>query len=103
VKLNFVKKKKLLFLADLDNNLLALTVNTIMNLILSVKNDWNGQEWMVYRIYNQEVKQKELAEKLGIIQQYVSKIIRQARLRLIGESEENLKSIINGIAGHFHS
>jgi len=92
-----------LFLADLDNNLLALTVNTIMNLILSVKNDWNGQEWMVYRIYNQEVKQKELAEKLGIIQQYVSKIIRQARLRLIGESEENLKSIINGIAGHFHS
>jgi len=74
-----------------------------MNLILSVKNDWNGQEWMVYRIYNQEVKQKELAEKLGIIQQYVSKIIRQARLRLIGESEENLKSIINGIAGHFHS
>lgn len=92
-----------MFLADLDNNLLALTVNTIMNLILSVKNDWNGQEWMVYRIYNQEVKQKELAEKLGIIQQYVSKIIRQARLRLIGESEENLKSIINGIAGHFHS
>jgi DNA-directed RNA polymerase specialized sigma subunit len=96
-KLNVVKKRKMFFLADLDNNLLSLTVNTIMNLILSVKNDWSEQEWIVYRNYNEEVKQIELAEKLGITQQYVSKIIRQARLRLIKESEENLKLIINGI------
>jgi hypothetical protein len=96
-KLNFIKKRKMLFLADLDNNLLSLTVNTIMNLILLVKNDWNEQEWIVYRNYNEEVKQKDLAEKLGITQQYVSKIIKQTRLRLIKESEENLKHIINGI------
>lgn len=96
-KLNLIKKRKILFLADLDNNLLSLTINTIMNLILSVKNDWNEQEWIVYRNYNQEVKQKDLAEKLGITQQYVSKIIKQTRLRLIKESEENLKLIINGI------
>ena len=96
-KLNFIKKRKMLFLADLDNNFLSLTVNTIMNLILSVKNDWNEQEWIVYRSYNEEVKQKDLAGKLGITQQYVSKIIKQSRLRLIKESEENLTHIINGI------
>ena len=87
----------MLFIADLDNNFLSLTVNTIMNLILSVKNDWNEQEWIVYRSYNEEVKQKDLAGKLGITQQYVSKIIKQSRLRLIKESEENLTHIINGI------
>jgi hypothetical protein len=96
-KLNFIKKRKMLFIADLDNNFLSLTVNTIMNLILSVKNDWNEQEWIVYRSYNEEVKQKDLAGKLGITQQYVSKIIKQSRLRLIKESEENLTHIINGI------
>ncbi|WP_372950011.1 SatD family protein [Mariniphaga sp.] len=95
--LNNIKKSKMFFVSDLQNKLLTITVNTIMNLILSVKNDWNEQEWEVYRNYNEEVKQKELAEKLGITQQYVSKLIKQARLHLIKESEENLKIIINGI------
>lgn len=101
-KLNSIKKNKKLFIADLENELLSLTLNTILNLILSVRNDWNEQEWEVYRNYNQEVKQKELAKQLGITQQYVSKIIRQARMGLIKESEENLKKIINGIHSHVY-
>lgn len=96
-KLKSIKKNKMFFVAGLQNKLLTITINTIMNLILTVKNDWNEQEWEVYRNYNQGVKQKDLAEKLGISQQYVSKIIRQTRLRLVKESEENLKLIINGI------
>lgn len=100
--LNRIKKSKMFFIADLQNKLLTITVNTIMNLILSVKNGWNEQEWEIYRNYNQEVKQKELAEKLGITQQYVSKLIKQARLQLIRESEENLKIIIHGICQKLH-
>lgn len=101
-KLNFIKKNKKLFIADLENELLSLTLNTILNLILSVRNDWNEQEWVVYRNFNQEVKQKELAKQLGITQQYVSKIIRQTRMGLIKESEANLKIIINGIHSHVY-
>lgn len=101
-KLDSIKKSKMIFVADLQNKLLTITVNTIMNLILSVKNDWSEQEWEVYRNYNQEIKQKELAGKMGITQQYVSKIIKQARLHLIKESEENLKRIIDGIHGNVY-
>ena len=96
-KLSSIKKSKMFFVADLQNELMTITVNTIMNLILSVKSDWNEQEWEVYRNYNKEVKQKELARKMGITQQYVSKIIKQSRLHLIKESEENIKPIIDGI------
>lgn len=96
-KLNSLKKSKAIFVADLQNELLTTTVNTIMNLILSLKNDWNEQEWEVYRSYSHDIKQKDLAKKMGITQQYVSKIIKQTRLHLIKESEENLKRIIDGI------
>ncbi len=96
-QLSNLKKKKTLFATDLDNPLLSLTVNTIVNLILSVRNDWNEQEWIIYKNYHSDVKQKDLAGELGITQQYVSKIIRQSKLRLIKEAEENLKNIIDGI------
>ena len=101
-KLASIKKKKQLFLADLSNPLLTKTVHTIVNLILAVRSDWSEQAWTIYEKYTPEVKQQDLAEELGITQQYVSKIIRQSRLRLINEAEENLKSIIDGINSNIH-
>ena len=101
-KLTIIKKKKQLFLADLNNELLTKTVNTIVNFILAVRNDWNEQEWTIYKNYTPEVKQQDLAEDMGITQQYVSKIIGQSKLRLIREAEENLKSIIDGINSNIH-
>ncbi len=101
-KLTAIKKKKQLFLADLQNDLLTKTVNTIVNLILSLRNDWGEQEWIIYKNYNADIKQKDLAKELGITQQYVSKIIRQSRLRMIKDAEENLKNIIDGINSCIH-
>ncbi len=101
-QLTLLKKSKQFFATDLANPLLSLTVSTIVNLILSVRNDWNEQEWNIYRNYHSNVKQKDLADELGITQQYVSKIIRQSKLRLIKEAEENLKIIIDGIHTNIH-
>lgn len=101
-KLNILKKEKKLFLSEFDNELLSVTLNTIMNLILSVKADWNEQEWLIYRNFDQGLRQKDMAMQLGITQQYVSKIVRQARMSLIKESEKNLKYIVNEIHTQFH-
>lgn len=97
-----IKKRKLLFNSSLENDLLALSINTIMNLILTIKDDWNEQEWTVYRNYTAEARQQDIAQQMGISQQYVSKIIKQSNLWLVKDSEESLKQIIDGIYNCVH-
>ena len=81
---------------------MSVTINTIINLLLSIKSDWNKIEWEVYENYASEVSQLMLAKKMGITQQYVSKIVKQTNLYLVKETEENLKQIIHGINNYVH-
>lgn len=93
-----LKKKPSFFISDLQDGLKTKTINTILNLILAIRNDWNDLEWKVYRYNKLELKQIELADKLNVSQQYVSKIIRSSRMKLILESENSLKQILHGLS-----
>ncbi|WP_163384202.1 SatD family protein [Cyclobacterium jeungdonense] len=100
--LDNLKKSTSFFLADLQNDLKRITVNTILNLILSIRNDWSEIEWAVYRHEGLDIKQKDLAEKLGVSQQYISKISNKSKLRLVREAEKNLKQLLHGIDTTVH-
>lgn len=101
-QLKKLKSKPSLFLADLQNELKTVTVNTILNLILSIRDDWSEIEWGIYKNERLDIKQKELANKLGVTQQYISKIIKTSKLKLVKEAETNLTLIINGINNNIY-
>lgn len=101
--LDKLKKRQSFFLADLQNELETNTVNTILNLILSIRDDWSEIEWEIYRNEGLEIKQKVLAGKLGVTQQYISKITKKSKLKLIKEAEAKLELILNGINNHIHN
>jgi hypothetical protein len=88
-----LKKNSYTFLANLQDETKTATINTIINLILSIKNDWTDIEWKVYRLTQSIDTQKEIALKLNISPQYVSKIYN--KLRLIIEIEQNLSTIFD--------
>ncbi|WP_162417608.1 SatD family protein [Cyclobacterium roseum] len=100
--LDNLKKSTSFFLADLQNDLKTIAVNTILNLILSIRNDWSEIEWAVYRHLGLDIKQKDLAEKLGVSQQYVSKISNKSKLKLVREAEKNLIQLLHGIDTTVH-
>ncbi|WP_299363291.1 SatD family protein [Winogradskyella sp.] len=101
-QLKELKKKSSFFLADLKDELKTIAINTILNLILSIRDGWSKIEWEVYKNAGLEIKQKELALKLGVTQQYISKIIKTSKLKLVNEAETNLISILNGINNYIH-
>jgi hypothetical protein len=90
-----LKKGPLFFLAELKNEFETVTINTILNLILSIRNDWSEMEWEVYRHREMKLKQKDLADKLKVTQQYISKIKKSSKMQLIGLAELNLMNIVN--------
>jgi len=92
-----LKKGPSFFLAELQNEMKTITMNTILNLILSIRDEWSEIEWEVYKHENLEIKQKVLADKLGVTQQYISKITKTSKLKLVKEAETNLTLLLNGI------
>lgn len=100
--LNFLKKNKMLFESDLQNQLMAISINTLINMVLSFKMDWDKKIWTIYKKYKSGVRQKDIAKELKISQQYVSKVINKYHIKLIKSTEDNLKDIINGIGNCIH-
>lgn len=92
-----LRKTPSFFLADLQDKIKTAAVNTILNLVLAIRNDWNEIEWEVYKSIGRGIKQKELAVQLGVSQQYISKIMNRSKLKAVKQAEDNLELIINGI------
>jgi len=88
-----LKKSPYIFLANLQDKVNTANINTIINLVLSIRKDWTDIEWKVYRLTQSIDTQKEIALKLNISPQYVSKIYN--KLRLIIEVEQNLPTIFD--------
>lgn len=102
VLLDNLKNSRSFFLSDLQNELKSIAVNTILNLILSIRDDWSEIEWAVYRHQGLPITQKDLAEKLEVSQQYISKISNKSKIRLVREAENNLIQILHGIDTTVH-
>ncbi len=96
-KLQELKESGAYFLGDLQNPLISLSINALLNLILSIKNDWSNLEWDIYHQYPDHKNQQEIASQHGVSQQYISKLIRQSKFKLVKESEKNLILLLNGI------
>lgn len=98
-KLKQAKKNNVQFLADIDieDQLITKITNTIVNLILAIRVDWNDTEWAIYKKYNHTIKQTDIAKDLNISQQYVSKLIRKSHIKLIKSSEKKLQAIVGDI------
>lgn len=101
-QMDMLKKSKSFFLANLTNELKTLSVNTILNLILSIRNSWSEIEWEVYKRSGSDITQQEMADQLDVTQQYISKITRSSQLKLIKEAEKNLTLILDGIDHLIH-
>ena len=69
IELANLKKTYSFFSSHIKNNLQNRVINTIVSLILSIRDGWNDLEWEVYRNYRSEITQKELAQKTGVSQQ----------------------------------
>ena len=84
------------FRADIKDQYLSFSLNASLNLILAVKYDWDEIEWEIYRQYPEHKTQKEIARQKGVSQQYISKLIRQSKFKLVKQSEKNLILLSNG-------
>lgn len=94
-QLERVKRNDTFFLADLQNEKSTIKLNTIVNLLLIIKDDWNEIEWQLYQEYEHRLNQKELARKLNVSQQYISKIYKSSKVRFVKEAESNLNLMLN--------
>lgn len=92
-----LRKSKASFMAELQDELQTITLNTILNLILSIRADWNELEWEVYKSLGTLHTQGEIAVQLQVSQQYISKILTKSKLRLVQAAEHNLRKILHGI------
>lgn len=92
-----LKKNKSFFLADLKESLTTKVINTILNLIIAIRSNWNNTEWLVYKRSSQDVKQKDIATDLNISQQYVSKLMIHSNIKLVKSSEAELLAIVDNI------
>lgn len=91
-----LKKGSGLFMANLRDHKTTLLLNTILNLIFMIRDDWKNLDWEVYSFFRSNKSQKEIAQNLGYSQQYISKILRTAKMKQVWEAENNLKELING-------
>ncbi|WP_215223167.1 SatD family protein [Echinicola shivajiensis] len=101
-QIELLKKRTALFSADLKDHLMTATINTILNLILAIRDEWKAIEWEIYRHRETDLTQKDLAEKTGVSQQYISKLTKSSKLELVLEAEKNLNTILDGILHKQH-
>ena len=92
-----LKKSGNYIAVNLKNETLSLVISTILNFILTIKYNWSIKQKLIYQGFKKNKKQKDIAKQYKLSQQYISKIIKQSKFKLIIESEKNLNEILNGI------
>lgn len=92
-----LKKDKHLFTAQMDNEALMLSLNTMINLIFAIRQKWSPTTWATYQYYQQGNKQKAIAELVGVSQQYVSKSLNEQHIRLIIQSQHDMMALLQHI------
>lgn len=90
-----LKKSKTLFTAQMDNEALTLSLNTIVNLILAIRQKWSPTTWAIYQHYQQGETQKTIAESIGVSQQYISKSLNEQHIRLIIRCQRDMMALCN--------
>ncbi len=95
--INQLKKDKTLFLANLGDKRTDLSLNSIVNLMMAIRKKWSATTWAIYQHYCQGNKQKTIAERVGVSQQYVSKALNDQNIRLISRTQRDTIALLEQI------
>ncbi|UJF23932.1 SatD family protein [Suttonella sp. R2A3] len=92
--INQLKKTGKHFSIHCTDEALGLAIEGMINLIFALRKDWSVQAWATNAYHLKGCKQKEIAEALGITQQYVSKLMIASNMRLIHTCQADLLRLI---------
>lgn len=93
--MNTLKKSKLMFDMSVDDELMDAAITGQINLILLLKRNWSQKQHQIVREYEKTRNQYDVAKKLGITQQAVSKALTRSMWKEIKSIEENLDHILH--------
>lgn len=95
-----LKMSKLMFDMSVEDEMLDIAITGQINLIFLLKKNWSATQHNIVREYEKIKKQSEVAEKLGITQQAVSKNLRQSMWKEIRTVEENINFLLQNYPQH---
>ena len=88
------RKSESLFVISVGFDEIDTLVSNIINLILAQKYNWYPHQAAVVREYRYLKNQKKVAEKLGLTQQAVSKVLKYLNWKEIAQVEQEIDSAL---------
>lgn len=101
--MNTLKKSKLLFEMSVSDKMIDTAIIGQINLILLTKKNWSLKQHQIVREYKSTHNQDDVAKKLGITQQAVSKTLNKVMWKEIFLIEEKLNYIIADYSQKLHT
>ena len=98
-----LKKSKLMFEMSVSDKIIDTAITGQINLILLTKKNWSLKQHQIVREYKSTNNQKDVAKKLGVTQQAVSKTLNKVMWKEIFLIEEKLNYIINDDSQKLHA
>lgn len=98
-----LKKSKLMFQMSVDDKIFDIAITGQINLILLTKKNWSLKQHQIVREYKKTNNQDDVARKLGITQQAVSKTLNNVMWKEIFLIEEKLNYIIDDYSQKLHA
>lgn len=94
-----LKKSKLMFDMCVGDKVIDACIVGQINLILLLKKNWSARQRDIVEKYKKAKNQYEVAQKLGITQQAVSKTLNRLMWKEINIIEKKLNTILSEYAG----
>jgi len=101
--MNTLKKSKLLFEMSVSDKMIDTAIIGQINLILFTKKNWSLKQHQIVREYKSTNNQDDVAKKLGITQQAVSKTLNKVMWKEIFQIEEKLNYITADYSQKLHT
>ncbi|MDO9517151.1 MAG: SatD family protein [Methanosarcinaceae archaeon] len=101
--LSTLKKSKLMFEMSISDKMIDTAITGQINLILLTKKNWSLKQHQIVREYKRTNNQDDVAKKLGITQQAVSKTLNKIMWKEIYLIEKKLNYIIDDYSQKLHA
>lgn len=101
--MNTLKKSKLMFEMCVGDNMIDAAIAGQINLILLTKKNWSLKQHQIVREYKSINNQDDVAIKLGITQQAVSKTLNKVMWKEMILIEKKLNYIIDNYSQNLHA
>lgn len=89
-----LKTSKLMFDMSVEDEMLDMAITGQINLIFLLKKNWSAMQYNIVREYDKTKNQSEVAQKLKITQQAVSKNLKRSMWKEIRTVEEEINFLL---------